>query len=102
MSAERPGFANERTALGWQRCSLSLLVIGALMFGHALHRGQSLVAAPAALAVVAAAWTQLRGRRLYVQRDGGDGRDAAESLWTLTLLIAATALLAALVLVAGA
>jgi uncharacterized membrane protein YidH (DUF202 family) len=101
MSAERPGFANERTALGWQRCSLSLLVIGTLMFVHALHRGQSLAAAPAALAVVAAAWTQLRGRRLYVQRDRGDAGAAGDSLWTLMLLIAATALLAAGVLVAG-
>src|SRR3954451_11458332 len=101
MSAERPGFANERTALGWQRCSLSLVVIGALMFGHALHRGQSLVAAPGALAVGAAAWAQLRGRRLYLRRNRGDGSAAPASLWTLTLLIAATALLAAVVLVVG-
>jgi uncharacterized membrane protein YidH (DUF202 family) len=101
MSSDRPGFANERTALGWQRCSLSLLVIGALMFGHAVHRGQSLVVLPGALAVVAAAWAQLRGRRLYLERRRDECGVAEGSLRTLTALIAAVSLLAAVVLVAG-
>jgi uncharacterized membrane protein YidH (DUF202 family) len=94
-------FANERTALGWQRSALSLAVIAALVFLHALHRHEPLGMVASALPAAGAAWTQRRGRRIYGERARERYGPAPGSLRVLALLTAGAALLAAAVVAGG-
>jgi hypothetical protein len=94
-------FANERTALGWQRAALSLAAIAALVFLHALHRHEPLGMAASALPAVGAVWTQRRGRRIYGDRVAERYGPVPGSLRVLTLLTAGAALLAAAVVAGG-
>jgi uncharacterized membrane protein YidH (DUF202 family) len=93
--------ANERTALGWQRSGLSMTVIGALLLGHAIDRGEILGVLAAAGAVVGAAWTTINGRRLYVRRVAGDRHAAPRALRTLTLISAGAAIVSAAAVLLG-
>jgi hypothetical protein len=102
MPAERPTLANERTALGWQRCVLSLVVIAALVIGHALQRGEPLGVVAGLLPALGAAWAHHRGRALYAARDAGRGPAPGDALRMLALVTAGVALLAAGVVAGGA
>lgn len=101
MSAERGSLANERTALGWQRSGLSLAAIAALLLGHALAHGRPEGVVAGALAGVAAIWSTVRGRHLYLRRARGERSVAPRSLRTLALASAGAAVLAAIVVVEG-
>jgi hypothetical protein len=102
MPAEVPGFANERTALGWQRCALSLTVIAVVIVVHGLHRDKPIVAAAGALPAAAAVWAQLSARRLYTRRARPGTAMARDSVRTLALVTAGVALLAAGIVAGGA
>lgn len=101
MSSERPGLANERTALGWQRSALSLAAIAGLLLGRALAHGRAAGVVSAALGIAAAAWATLRGRRLYARRAAGGRAEAPRSLRALALCSAGAAVLAIVVLLEG-
>jgi uncharacterized membrane protein YidH (DUF202 family) len=102
MPADRPTLANERTALGWQRSALSLVVIAVLMIGHALHRDVAIGVAAGLVPAIAAAWAQRRGRSLYALRDAGQAPWAGDSLRMLSIITAVVALLAAGAVAGGA
>jgi uncharacterized membrane protein YidH (DUF202 family) len=102
MPAEVPTFANERTALGWQRAALSLAAIAAVLVLHGLDSGKPFAVAAGAVPAVAAVWTQLRGRRLYARRAAQGPALARASVRALTLVTACVALLAAAIVAVGA
>src|SRR4051812_15472247 len=102
MPAEVPTFANERTALGWQRSALSFAAIAAVVVVHGLHAGEPVAVAASAVPAAAAVWAQLRGRRLYARRARSEAALAAGSVRTLALITAGVTVLAAVVVVGGA
>jgi uncharacterized membrane protein YidH (DUF202 family) len=102
MPAEVPTLPNERTALGWQRSALSLVVIAVVVVVHGVSSGDPAVVAAGALPVAAAAWTQLRGRRLYARRAARGPALAPDAVRTLALVTAGVALLAAGIVAGGA
>ncbi len=90
----RPALANERTALGWQRSSLSLAAIAALLLVHAVDRGEPAGVAAAVLVGLGAGWMGAVGRRLYRGRTEarqGPATRALLGVLLVTLLAAATA-----------
>jgi uncharacterized membrane protein YidH (DUF202 family) len=90
----RPSLANERTALGWQRSSLSLAVIAVLLLTHAVHRGEPLGVGAAALVACGSAWAALAGRRLYARRRRAPGGPAGRPLLVLAAVTVGAAALA--------
>jgi uncharacterized membrane protein YidH (DUF202 family) len=102
MPAEVHAFANERTALGWQRSALSLAAIAAVVVLHGLHRAEPLVVAAGALPTVASVWVLLHGRRLYAGRAAHGPALARKSVRMLALITAGVALLAAGIVAGGA
>jgi uncharacterized membrane protein YidH (DUF202 family) len=69
MPTEQPrSLARERTALGWQRSSLSLAVISGLLLVHAVHRDEPLGVVGAVLVALGAAHVAMAGSRLYRRR----------------------------------
>jgi uncharacterized membrane protein YidH (DUF202 family) len=101
MAADRRSLAAERTALGWQRSALSLVVITALIVIHAVHAGEPLAIAAAALPALGAAWVALEGRRLYARRAAGDAGMAERSVRRLAAITLAVTLVVAVVVVGG-
>jgi uncharacterized membrane protein YidH (DUF202 family) len=87
-----PPVANERTALGWQRSSLSLAVIAALLLGHAVHSGEPLGAVGAVLVGCGAASVAAVGRRLYrARRRQTQGPAVRPLLWLMAVTVLAAA-----------
>lgn len=97
----RPGFANERTALGWQRSSLSLAVIAALLLGHAVQRGEPAEVVAAVLVGAGAAWVGTAGRRLYRRRAEGTRGPATRALLGIVLVTLFAAAVAVAELLGG-
>jgi uncharacterized membrane protein YidH (DUF202 family) len=97
-----PPQANERTALGWQRSSLSLGVIAAILLGHAVHEHQPGGVAVAAVLGAGAVWVGHLGRRLYRRRVASRQEPAARPLAAITAVTLLAAALAAALVIAGA
>jgi uncharacterized membrane protein YidH (DUF202 family) len=105
MPPERSGpppQANERTALGWQRSSLSLGVIAAILLGHAVHEHEPGGVVVAAVIGASGVWVGHLGRRLYRRRAQSRQEPAARPLATITAVTLLAAALAAVLVVAGA
>jgi uncharacterized membrane protein YidH (DUF202 family) len=96
-----PGRANERTALGWQRSSLSLAVVAALLLAHAVHRREPLGVATALVVGAGGAWVGALGRRLYARRRAAPSTSAARPLRVVAAITVAAALVAAGQLLGG-
>jgi uncharacterized membrane protein YidH (DUF202 family) len=101
MPPERGSLAAERTALGWQRSALSLVVIATLIVVHAVHAGEPLAIAAAIVPAFGAAWVTLEGRRLYARREAGDRAMAEHSARRLAAITLAVAALVAVVVLGG-
>jgi uncharacterized membrane protein YidH (DUF202 family) len=104
MPPEPPGpppQANERTALGWQRSSLSLFVIAAILLGHAVHEHQPGGVAVASVVGAGGVWVGHLGRRLYRQRVGAVQDPAAGPLAAITAVTLVAAVLAAALVIVG-
>jgi uncharacterized membrane protein YidH (DUF202 family) len=103
MPPERPTpppQANERTALGWQRSSLSLAVIATILLAHAVHEHQPGGVAAAAVIGAGGAWVARIGRRLYRRRVAARQDPATGPLLAITAVtLLAAAIAAGLVLV---
>jgi uncharacterized membrane protein YidH (DUF202 family) len=93
--------ANERTALGWQRSSLTLAVIAAVLLGHAVHEREPGGVFAAAAVGAGAAWVGRLGRRLYRRRAVSVQEPAAGPLRTITLVTLLAAAIAAALVVMG-
>ncbi len=90
------GMANERTALAWQRSTLSLLVIAALAIRTGLEEKQLAIACSlAAVLLAAAVATWLHGRAAYHRRTSSKHPDGAVTHLTLMRGITAATLVAA-------
>jgi uncharacterized membrane protein YidH (DUF202 family) len=96
-----PPHANERTALGWQRTSLSLAVIAAILLGHAVHEHQPGGVVAAAVIGAGALWVGRIGRRLYRQRAESVQDPAAGPLLAITAVTLLAAALAAVLVLVG-
>jgi uncharacterized membrane protein YidH (DUF202 family) len=96
-----PPQANERTALGWQRSSLSLWVIAAILLGHAVHEHQPAGVVVAAVIGAGGAWVGHLGRRLYRRRAASRQQPAVRPLATITAVTLLAAALAAVLVVVG-
>jgi uncharacterized membrane protein YidH (DUF202 family) len=101
MRPERPSLALERTALGWQRSSLSLAAISALLLIHAVHRDQPLGVAGAILVAVGAGLVARGGGRLYHRRLAAPPRAAVRPLLGLVAVTLGAAAVAAAELLGG-
>jgi uncharacterized membrane protein YidH (DUF202 family) len=96
-----PPLANERTALGWQRSSLSLGVIATILLGHAVHVHEPAGIGAAVIVGGCALWVGRLGRRLYRSRVTAQQGPAARELRAVTLVTLLAAALAAAVVLAG-
>jgi uncharacterized membrane protein YidH (DUF202 family) len=101
MDADRRSRAVDRTALGWQRSSLSLAVVAALLLVHAVHRDETWGIAAAFVVGAGAGWVALAGRRLYHRRLEDRRGPAARPLRGLAVVTLAAAALAAAELIGG-
>lgn len=95
MPAERSSLALERTALGWQRSSLSLAVISALLLGHAVHRHETLGIVGAAIVAIGAGLVALSGNRLARDRTLTRPRSAPRPLLGVAVVTLGAAVVAA-------
>jgi uncharacterized membrane protein YidH (DUF202 family) len=105
MPPERPApppQANERTALGWQRSSLSLALIAAILLGHAVHEGEPGGVAAAAALGAGAGWIAHLGRRLYRRRREAVQDPAVGPLAVMTAVTLIAAAVAAALVLLGA
>lgn len=91
----------ERTALGWQRSSLSLAAIAGLLLVHAVHRDQPLGVVGAIAVAVGAGLVTASGSRLYHRRLDGPPRAAARPLLGLVVVTLGAAVVAAAELIGG-
>ncbi|MEA2283402.1 MAG: hypothetical protein QOK21_4009 [Solirubrobacteraceae bacterium] len=96
-----PPQANERTALDWQRSSLSLGVIAAILLGHAVHEHQPGSVVVAAVLGAGGVWVGHLGRRLYQRRAARPQDPAVGPLATITAVTLLAALLAAVLVLVG-
>lgn len=95
MPAERSSLALERTALGWQRSSLSLAVISALLLGHAVHRHETLGIVGSAIVAAGAGLVALSGSRLAHRRTLTRPRSAPGTLMGMMAVTVGAAIVAA-------
>jgi uncharacterized membrane protein YidH (DUF202 family) len=97
-----PAQANERTALGWQRSSLSLAVIAAILLGHAVHEHQPGGVVGAGVIGAGGVWVGHLGRVLYRRRRAMSPQDpAVRPLAAITAVTVLAAVLAAVLVVVG-
>jgi uncharacterized membrane protein YidH (DUF202 family) len=96
-----PPQANERTALGWQRSSLSLALIAAILLGHAVRAGHPGGVAAAAVIAVGAGWIGHLGRRLYRRRREAVQDPAVGPLGVMTVVTLIAAAVAAGIVLVG-
>ena len=101
MPADPRSRAVERTALGWQRSSLSLVVVAALLLLHAVHRGVTWGIVAGFAVGAGAGWVGVAGRRLYRRRLDDPLDPAARPLLGLVVVTLAAAVLAAAELLGG-
>jgi uncharacterized membrane protein YidH (DUF202 family) len=101
MHPEGQSLATERTALGWQRSSLSLAVIAALLLVHAVHRDEPLGVVAAFAVAAGAGWAGAAGSRLYHRRMAGMRGPAAGPLLALVAVTLAAAVVAAAEVIGG-
>jgi len=93
-----PGLATERTALAWQRSTLSLLIIAALALRTGVQTNRLVMAGPVAVVLLTAATTAwLHGRSAYRRRaqTTRPERDRGATHPTLMRAIAAATIIAA-------
>jgi uncharacterized membrane protein YidH (DUF202 family) len=96
-SPERPGLARERTGLAWERSAFAYVAAGAVMLGVSAHRNApGLLVLSAALLLVALSVLR-HGRRAY---DRGQVAPQSRAIGLLSLATAATALAAAIIVLA--
>jgi uncharacterized membrane protein YidH (DUF202 family) len=96
-----PPQANERTALDWQRSTLSFAVIAAVLLGHAVHAHQPGGVVVAAVIGAGGVWVGHLGRGLYRRRAARPQDPAVRPLATITAVTLLAAVLAAVLVVVG-
>ena len=101
MDADLRSRAAERTALGWQRSGLSLLVIAALLLLHAVHEDEPWGVAAGFVVGAGAVSVAMEGRRLYRRRRADPRGPATRPLLALVVVSLAAAVLAAAEIVGG-